>query len=73
MIGSMIERARGWLIGNEVGKDCDLLSFGSNDLRELRFGLCRDDGGKLINVYSENKILEVEGLESLDREGVGGV
>src|SRR5699024_7782559 len=53
LLGTMIETPRACLIAEDLAKECDFFSFGTNDLTQLTFGFSRDDAGKFINAYSE--------------------
>ena len=67
----MIEVPRGALTADEVAKEAQFFSFGTNDLTQLTFGFSRDDIGKFLGVYQEKKILERDPFQSLDATGVG--
>ena len=54
-----------------IGKHADFFSFGTNDLTQTTFGISRDDSGKFLNDYIENKIFEIDPFVSIDRKGVG--
>ncbi len=71
MIGTMIELPRAAVIADEIAKEAEFFSFGTNDLTQTTFGFSRDDAGKFINYYTENGILEKDPFQTLDQEGVG--
>ncbi len=71
MIGTMIELPRAALIADEIAKEAEFFSFGTNDLTQTTFGFSRDDAGKFISYYTENGILEKDPFQTLDQEGVG--
>jgi pyruvate,orthophosphate dikinase len=67
----MIEVPRGAITADEIAKEADFFSFGTNDLTQLTFGFSRDDIGKFLGAYQEHKILERDPFASLDVTGVG--
>jgi pyruvate,orthophosphate dikinase len=71
LIGTMIEVPRGALTADEIAKEADFFSFGTNDLTQMGFGLSRDDAGKFLGPYVEMGILEKDPFVSLDASGVG--
>jgi pyruvate,orthophosphate dikinase len=71
MIGTMIELPRASLIADEIAKEAEFFSFGTNDLTQTTYGFSRDDAGKFIGYYTENGILEKDPFQTLDQEGVG--
>ncbi len=71
MIGTMIEIPRAALTADEIAKDAEFFSFGTNDLTQMTFGFSRDDTGKLIKEYRELKILDEDPFQQLDQVGVG--
>ena len=70
MVGTMIELPRAALQAKSISKHADFFSFGTNDLTQTTFGISRDDSGKFLNDYIENKIFEVDPFVSIDK-GVG--
>ena len=70
-IGTMIEVPRACLIAEEVAKDADFFSFGTNDLTQTTFGFSRDDTGTFFPHYFNEEILLVDPFEQIDRKGVG--
>jgi pyruvate,orthophosphate dikinase len=71
LVGTMIEVPRGALTADEIAKEADFFSFGTNDLTQMGFGLSRDDAGKFLLYYQEHGILEKDPFVSLDATGVG--
>ena len=71
MVGTMIELPRAALQAKEISKHADFFSFGTNDLTQTTFGISRDDSGKFLNDYINNKIFEIDPFVSLDQNGVG--
>ena len=71
VIGTMIELPRAALQAKEIAKYADFFSFGTNDLTQTTFGISRDDSGKFLNDYINNKIFEIDPFISLDQNGVG--
>lgn len=70
-IGTMIEIPRAALIADEIAKEAEFFSFGTNDLTQMTFGFSRDDAGKFLNDYYKNKIYESDPFARLDISGVG--
>ena len=70
LVGTMIELPRAALKAKDIAKHADFFSFGTNDLTQTTFGLSRDDSGKFLNDYIENKIFDIDPFVSID-EGVG--
>ena len=71
MVGTMIELPRAALQAKSISKHADFFSFGTNDLTQTTLGISRDDSGKFLNDYIENKIFEVDPFVSIDQNGVG--
>ena len=69
LVGTMIELPRAAIKAKEIAKHADFFSFGTNDLTQTTFGISRDDSGKFLNDYLENKIFSVDPFVSID-EGV---
>jgi pyruvate,orthophosphate dikinase len=67
----MIEIPRAALTADEIAKDADFFSFGTNDLTQMTYGLSRDDAGKILEAYYKNKIFESDPTARLDIAGVG--
>ena len=70
-IGTMIEIPRAALTADEIAKEAEFFSFGTNDLTQMTFGFSRDDAGKFLNSYYENKIYEQDPFARIDQTGVG--
>ena len=70
-VGTMIEIPRAALTADEIAKDAAFFSFGTNDLTQMTFGFSRDDAGKFLDSYYENKIYELDPFAHLDQKGVG--
>jgi pyruvate, orthophosphate dikinase len=71
LIGTMIELPRAALTADEIAREADFFSFGTNDLTQTTFGLSRDDAGMFLPFYVENGLLPEDPFVSLDRNGVG--
>ena len=71
LIGTMIEVPRGAVTADEIAKEADFFSFGTNDLTQMGFGLSRDDASKFLLYYQEHGILEKDPFVTLDAGGVG--
>ncbi len=69
--GTMIEVPRGALTAEEIAKEAEFFSFGTNDLTQMTFGFSRDDSDRFLKPYVEGKILPGDPFESIDRNGVG--
>ena len=69
--GTMIEIPRAALTADEIAKDADFFCFGTNDLTQMTFGFSRDDAGKFLGSYYDNKIFESDPFAKLDQKGVG--
>ncbi|MCR4740096.1 MAG: pyruvate, phosphate dikinase [Lachnospiraceae bacterium] len=70
-IGTMIETPRAALTADEIAKTADFFCFGTNDLTQMTFGFSRDDAGKFLSAYYDNKIFENDPFSRLDQQGVG--
>ena len=70
MVGTMIELPRAAIKAKEIAKHAEFFSFGTNDLTQTTFGLSRDDSGKFLNDYLDNKIFSIDPFVSID-DGVG--
>ena len=70
-IGTMIEIPRAALTADKIAEEAEFFSFGTNDLTQMTFGFSRDDAGKFLNSYYENKIYEQDPFAKLDQVGVG--
>ncbi len=71
MVGTMMEIPRACLIADEIAKDAEFFSFGTNDLTQLTYGFSRDDAGKFLKSYYEKKIFENDPFQKIDEIGVG--
>ena len=71
MVGTMIEIPRAALTADEIAKEAQFFSFGTNDLTQMTFGFSRDDAGKFLPSYYETKIYESDPFARLDQTGVG--
>ena len=71
MVGTMIEIPRAALTADEIAKEAEFFSFGTNDLTQMTFGLRRDDAGKFLDAYYDTKIYEFYPFAKLDQTGVG--
>ena len=70
LVGTMIELPRAALKAKDIAKHAEFFSFGTNDLTQTTFGISRDDSGKFLNDYIENKIFDIDPFISID-DGVG--
>ena len=70
-VGTMIEIPRAALTADEMAKEAEFFCFGTNDLTQMTFGFSRDDAGKFLPAYYENKIYESDPFARLDQVGVG--
>ena len=70
-VGTMIEIPRAALTADEIAKEAEFFCFGTNDLTQMTFGFSRDDAGKFLGSYYDNKIYEFDPFAKLDQVGVG--
>ena len=70
-VGTMIEIPRAALTADEIAKEAEFFCFGTNDLTQMTFGFSRDDAGKFLDSYYDNKIYENDPFAKLDQTGVG--
>ena len=70
-VGTMIEIPRAALTADEIAKEAEFFSFGTNDLTQMTFGFSRDDAGKFLGAYYDRKIYENDPFAKLDQVGVG--
>ena len=70
-VGTMIEIPRAALTADEIAKEAEFFSFGTNDLTQMTFGFSRDDAGKFLGAYYDKKIYESDPFAKLDQTGVG--
>lgn len=73
LVGTMIELPRACVTADEIAKNAEFFSFGTNDLTQTSFGLSRDDAGKFLPLYVANDILPADPFEAIDRNGVGAL
>ncbi|MFV0551097.1 MAG: pyruvate, phosphate dikinase [Anaerorhabdus sp.] len=71
MVGTMIEIPRAALLADEIAKEAEFFSFGTNDLTQMTFGFSRDDAGQFLSDYYDKKIYEQDPFARLDQKGVG--
>ena len=71
LVGTMIEIPRACMTADEIAKEAEFFSFGTNDLTQMTYGLSRDDAGKILADYIDKKIYEGDPTAKLDRSGVG--
>ncbi|MCL2124992.1 MAG: pyruvate, phosphate dikinase [Oscillospiraceae bacterium] len=71
MVGTMIEIPRACLVADEIAKEAEFFSFGTNDLTQMTFGFSRDDAGKFLDDYYAKKIFESDPFARIDQTGVG--
>lgn len=71
MVGTMIEIPRACLLADEIAKEAEFFSFGTNDLTQMTFGFSRDDAAKFLGDYYENKVFESDPFAHIDEKGVG--
>ena len=70
-VGTMIEIPRAALLADEIATEAEFFSFGTNDLTQMTFGFSRDDAGKFLSYYYDQKIYESDPFAHLDQKGVG--
>ncbi|MBQ7465784.1 MAG: pyruvate, phosphate dikinase, partial [Oscillospiraceae bacterium] len=71
LVGTMIEIPRAAITADEIAKEAQFFSFGTNDLTQMTFGFSRDDAGKFLGAYYDRKIYENDPFAKLDQDGVG--
>jgi len=71
MVGTMIEIPRAAITADEIAKEAEFFSFGTNDLTQMGFGFSRDDANKFLGEYEEKGILEKDPFQVLDQNGIG--
>ncbi|MEG2298866.1 MAG: putative PEP-binding protein, partial [Anaerovoracaceae bacterium] len=71
LVGTMIEIPRAALTADEIAKEAEFFSFGTNDLTQMTFGFSRDDTGRIISEYGDKLIFEEDPFQTLDQTGVG--
>ena len=72
-VGTMIEIPRAAVTADEIAKEAEFFSFGTNDLTQMTFGFSRDDAGKFLGAYYDKKIYEADPFARLDQKGVGSL
>ena len=72
-VGTMIEIPRAAVTADEIAKEAEFFSFGTNDLTQMTFGFSRDDAGKFLDAYYDAKIYEFDPFAKLDQTGVGAL
>ena len=70
-VGTMIEIPRAAVTADEIAEEAEFFSFGTNDLTQMTYGFSRDDAGKFLGAYYDNKIFESDPFARLDTDGVG--
>ena len=70
-VGTMIEIPRAALLADEIAKEAEFFSFGTNDLTQMTYGFSRDDAAKFLNEYYSKNIFEFDPFQRLDQNGVG--
>jgi pyruvate,orthophosphate dikinase len=73
LVGTMIELPRGAITADQIAREAQFFSFGTNDLTQMTFGFSRDDVGKFLRIYLDKKILEKDPFASIDVDGVGSL
>ena len=71
LVGTMIEVPRGALTADQIAAEAQFFSFGTNDLTQMTFGFSRDDVGKFLRVYQDQKILDKDPFATIDAAGIG--
>jgi pyruvate,orthophosphate dikinase len=71
LVGTMIEIPRACLIAEQIGREAEFFSFGTNDLTQMTYGFSRDDVGKFLGAYLDARILKRDPFQGVDQEGVG--
>ncbi|NMM61936.1 pyruvate, phosphate dikinase [Clostridium sp. P21] len=71
LVGTMIEIPRAAITADEIAKEAEFFSFGTNDLTQMTFGFSRDDAGKFLGDYYDKKVYEFDPFQKLDQDGVG--
>src|SRR5947199_5156045 len=71
LVGTMIEIPRAALLADEIARDAEFFSFGTNDLTQTTLGMSRDDSGTFLPAYTELDIVDANPFASIDQKGVG--
>ncbi len=70
-VGTMIEVPRACVVADEIAREAQFFSFGTNDLTQMAFGFSRDDAGRFIRAYMEDNILKFDPFQTIDQDGIG--
>jgi pyruvate,orthophosphate dikinase len=73
LVGTMIELPRACVVADQIAKEAQFFSFGTNDLTQTTLGMSRDDYGSFIRIYQENDIVPKDPFQAIDFDGVGGL
>src|SRR6185295_2801414 len=73
LVGTMIELPRACVVADQIAKDAEFFSFGTNDLTQTGLGMSRDDYGAFIRHYTENDLIPRDPFQTIDFDGVGGL
>ena len=73
LVGTMIELPRACVVADQIAKEAEFFSFGTNDLTQTTLGMSRDDYGTFIRHYQENDIVARDPFQTIDMDGVGGL
>ncbi len=73
MVGTMIEVPRACVVADEIAREAQFFSFGTNDLTQMAFGFSRDDAGRFIRAYLEENILTIDPFQTIDQDGIGAL
>jgi pyruvate,orthophosphate dikinase len=73
LVGTMIEVPRAAIVADEIAREAEFFSFGTNDLTQMTYGFSRDDAGRFLIPYVDKKILPIDPFVSVDPHGVGGL
>src|SRR5205085_5496278 len=73
LVGTMIELPRACIVADEIAKEAQFFSFGTNDLTQTTLGMSRDDYGSFIRHYLENDLIKKDPFQTIDFDGVGGL
>src|ERR1044071_3797102 len=71
LVGTMIELPRACVVADQIAKEAEFFSFGTNDLTQTALGMSRDDYGKFIRYYAEHDIIAKDPFQTIDTDGVG--
>src|SRR5207237_4765284 len=73
LVGTMIDLPRACVVADQIAKEAQFFSFGTNDLTQTTLGMSRDDYGSFIRYYMEHDIVSRDPFQSIDTDGVGGL